>query len=489
MHHRPWLRLALSACALAPTSAAGDEPPADTGSPPAQDTKPEPRKLLAKTQFKNLRFQDDWSALADPEVTTDHWVPQMKWIELTEGWHLSTGGQLRYQWKEESNRNMLGTFPDHNEFGLVRARVYADLVMDETFRVYVEGLSADIHGQKTSDAPPQPIDRNDWGLQNAFIEFLADPDLRLRYGRTEMAYGAQRLISPLDWANTRRTFEGGVLAWKSGSRSTDFFVTHPVIVDPVHKDEANDSRWFSGVYNSWALEAGRAADAYLLHLHESDEVITAGDGSKGKADVYTLGTRYAGKSGIFDFEAEAALQGGWWAGDSVRAGMLTLVGGMTLGELPGAPRLALDLDWASGDDDATDSEKGTFNQLFPLAHAYFGYIDLIGRQNIVAMSPSARWKLGDTAWFRAAWHDFNLENDSDALYGPGGAVVFSDPSGQSGSHVGQEWDLTLGWTPPFMSPHGEFQFGYCYFVPGNYVEHLGDGDRVQLLFVQYTLNF
>jgi hypothetical protein len=33
-------------------------------------------------------------------------------------------------------------------------------------------------------------------------------------GRQELLYGAQRLISPLDWANTRRTFEGGKLIWQ-----------------------------------------------------------------------------------------------------------------------------------------------------------------------------------------------------------------------------------------------------------------------------------
>ena len=34
----------------------------------------------------------------------------------------------------------------------------------------------------------------------------------------------------------------------------------------------------------------------------------------------------------------------------------------------------------SGDDEP-GGDVETFNQLFPLGHAYFGYIDLIGRQN------------------------------------------------------------------------------------------------------------
>jgi hypothetical protein len=30
----------------------------------------------------------------------------------------------------------------------------------------------------------------------------------VRVGRQELLYGSQRLISTLDWANTRRTFQG-----------------------------------------------------------------------------------------------------------------------------------------------------------------------------------------------------------------------------------------------------------------------------------------
>jgi hypothetical protein len=482
---------ALSLLALALPAAAGDdgapaEPPA---SDVEQDAKPEAKKVLARQMFKNLRFQEDWSALADPAVQTDHWLPDAKWIELAEGWALSTGGQFRYQWKDATNLNLTGTFPDHDEFGLVRTRVHADLRMEDDARIFVEGLSADVHGKKSTDPPPSAIDKNDWDFLNMFIELMDGPDFRFRYGRTEMQYGAQRLISPLDWSNTRRTFEGGVLATKDGNRSTDLFVTHPVVVDPRHDDESNESRWFSGLYNAWALEGGRTADAYLLHLHEGDPVIAGGDATLGDADVYTLGGRYAGKSGAFDWDAEAAAQRGQWSGDAVRAGMASVAGGFTMADLPGAPRLGLDLDWASGDGSSTDSTRETFNQLFPLGHAYFGYIDLVGRQNIVSLSPNARWKLGDTAWFRAAWFDFNLENDSDSLYNAGGAPLLTDTTGGSGSHVGQEWDLTLGWTPPCMSPHGEFLFGYSYFVPGAFVERLGDGDRAQLLYVQYVLNF
>ena len=477
--------------ALVAPLAAHDEPsiePAADGDDAAVSQDTEQQKMV-KTQFKMLRFQEDWRALKEPGTTTDHWFPALKQIELAEEWDLSVGGQVRWQGKDDTNRNLLGTFPNHNEFSLVRTRLHGDLRIQDDARFFVEVISADIHGQKTSDAPPQPIDKNDWDFLNAFIELIADKDFKFRFGRTEMLYGAQRLISPLEWGNTRRTFEGGVATFKRGNLTTDVFVTHPVIVDPRHQDESNESRLFSGVYNTWALEGGNTLDAYLLNLNEDDPVIVSGNGTLSDADIWTLGARHAGKSGAWDWDSEAAIQRGHWGRDTQRSTMVALTGGRTVPDLPGTPRLGLDLDYASGDDSATDGTKGTFNQLFPLGHAYFGYIDLVGRQNIVAVSPSARWKLGDTAWFRAAWHDFNLQNDSDALYNAGGAVSLTDPTGGSGNHVGQEWDLTLGWAPAALAPHSEFLFGYSYFNPGNFVEHLGAGKRPELIYVQYMFTF
>ena len=58
------------------------------------------------------------------------------------------------------------------------------------------------------------------------------------------------------------------------------------------------------------------------------------------------------------------------------------------------------VDIASGDDDPTDGDLETFNQLFPLGHAYFGYIDVIGRQNIIDVSPTVSTKVAGGATLR-----------------------------------------------------------------------------------------
>lgn len=61
-----------------------------------------------KAMLKTLRFQEDRSALADPDVVTDHWYPGIKYIELGEDWTASFGGQARLRMHSEKNRALTG---------------------------------------------------------------------------------------------------------------------------------------------------------------------------------------------------------------------------------------------------------------------------------------------------------------------------------------------------------------------------------------------
>jgi len=457
--------------------------------PPAQTP---PEKFL-KTSFKNLRFEEDWRALKDPEMKTDHWMPGLKLIELDgDGdWTATFGGQLRYQWKSEQNRNLLGgPVPHNNDFNLLRVRLNGEVRYKDSFRAYVEMIDAGIHG---NEGPPLAIDKQNPDFLNAFIEYPGKEFLA-RLGRFEMSYGAQRLISPLDWANTRRTFEGGLVRAVNSDVTTDLFVTKSVDVDAHDLDNVNEDRFFSGVYNTWKIAEGRGLDFYLLALNDDDDppfTTPAGGPPTADTDTYTLGARYFGKTAGFDYEAEAAKQGGNHNGLDVNAYMWTVVGGYTLADVTMTPRFAIDVDYASGDSNATDGDYETFNQLFPLAHAYFGYIDLIGRQNIVQVMPSMTLKTTSTTTFRASYSDFHLADESDFLYNASGAVSPGQSAAtlNTGDDVGDEVDLTLGWKPTFMAPHGEFLFGYSWFEPGSFVNGFGSGDDTNLMYAQYLFTF
>jgi hypothetical protein len=115
---------------------------------------------------------------------------------------VSVGGELRYRFMNEANRLRPGG-PGRSTYDLWRWRNYVDVKASDEVRVYVEMLDASIFNQ---ELPVTPIDLNRWNIQNAFVDIkLAERDGRpviFRAGRQELLYGAQHLISPLDWGNT-----------------------------------------------------------------------------------------------------------------------------------------------------------------------------------------------------------------------------------------------------------------------------------------------
>ena len=437
-------------------------------------------------KFANLRFEENWTGLAVEDATTNHRWPGIKHQDLGGGWTASYGGQFRYRVHFEQNKNLMDTSPVHNNFSLYRTRIHVDVRhVEDGWRVFAEGLDARISGESR---PPTGIDRNDLDIQNLFVEKNWDGGA-VRLGRMELQEGAQRLVSPLEWGNTRRTFEGGLLRLDHGGATTDIFATRPVVIDVHADDDPNDSASFSGVYHSRKTDGGLLVDVFGLVSDETDPLFTGGDGDMGDRQVYTVGGRLAGKHEQTDYELWAATQFGEQANNDIDAYAWELRMGQTFPDCEMQPRVGLDILYASGDGDPTDDETGTFNQLFPLGHAFLGYIDLVGRQNIVDVSPSITAKTSDRTEARLAWHKFRLAEDEDALYNAGGAPTFVDTSGASSGDVGDELDLTLGWRPEFLDPHSHVLFGFSRFFAGQRMDDLGGSEDATLFYMQYTLTF
>src|SRR5207247_355061 len=158
-----------------------------------------------------------------------------------------------------SNRN--------NTYDLFRVRAYGDLTIGDRIRIFAEYLYAD---SAFGDLPPlrTDIDRSD--LLNAFVELrtidIGDDPLYVRIGRQELLYGSQRLISPLDWANTRRTFQGAKAYWHSENLDIDGFWVEPVIVNPTRADTPDHGQQFGGSWLTYRPAKGQAVDLYWLFL-------------------------------------------------------------------------------------------------------------------------------------------------------------------------------------------------------------------------------
>ncbi len=407
---------------------------------------------------------DNFSYLDNPKNTEFDFFDCLKRVHIGDNWLFTTGGEFRTRYENAYN-DRFGQ--KDNNYTISRTRAYADLWYRDDFRIFAEYIGA---WSAFQDLTPLPIDQQKSGIQNLFVDVkLADlggDPAYLRVGRQELLFGSQRLISTLDWANTRRTFQG-VRAFRQTEKfDFDMFWVQPVIPNtnrPSSPQDANkfnsvdNNQNFFGAWGTYRPKTGQAIDLYYLALDDTNKFAQSGI-QKGGFTRHTIGSRYAGNEGNFLFDSESAIQFGSQNGRDVLAGMTTQGIGWNFKETMWNPTVWGYYDYASGGNPIRGTAH-TFNQLFPFGHQYFGWIDLIGRQNIQDLN--FHLYLYPTKWLTmwTQYHNFWLADKRDALYNTAGNVVRFDPTGRAGSHVGQELDFVFNF---HLSKHADVLTGYSH---------------------------
>ncbi|HZY86481.1 MAG TPA: alginate export family protein, partial [Gemmataceae bacterium] len=373
---------------------------------------------------------------------------------------------------------------------LTRERIYGDLWFRDIFRVYAEIFWASTFNQ---DLPPLVIDRNLGDFLNLFADLkvaeLYDHPVYFRGGRQELLFGSQRLISPLDWANTRRTFEGGRLFYRGDKWDVDAFVVSPVVPTVNHFfSSINANEVFSGAWATYRPKAGQALDAYYLNLdNTSGTPVTLGLPA-GPYNVNTVGGRWVGDANNWTWDVEGDLQFGDFQQRHILAKAFSAGAGYRFADLPMTPQLWAYYDYASGDPDPSNAHAtyGTFNQLFPFGHYYFGFLDLVGRQNINDVNFQV--SLFPTKWITTylQYHVFRLDSAKDALYNAAGTPIRRDPTGAAGNDVGDELDYVINF---HIDKHQDVLFGYSHLFAGQFIRQTGNGRSPELTYLQYSFRW
>ncbi len=431
--------------------------------------------------YNNVRYEDDYGVLkaGDP-------FNALKKIPLGGKSNLSFGGSYRFRFENDSNRRFGASTPQAQSFYLNRLFLFADAQIAQRVRLFGEFKIAGITGNELP-APAPAHDKPD--VQNLFahIDLIKQParKLALRFGRQEMQFGKQRLISPLDWLNARRTFDGGRVSASVSAWKFDAFVTRLVEQDPEEVNRADESQLFSGVYAQRTVK-GRSVAFYYLSLNEDDALARSGNGVAGDFHYQTLGAAFDGSHKNFDWTTEAAYQFGSFSSDDISAYMLAFEGGYTLHQAWAKPRFSLGLDLASGDKDPADNKKQTFHQLFPLAHPYFGWADQVARQNIRAATLSLTLRPHARFSVKAQALGFSLAQAKDAFYNAAGAAVRRSTTGAAGKELGSEIDAEVTFN---FNVHLSVMLGYARFMPGDFIKKTGLAETHNLFYVMVPVRF
>ena len=191
-------------------------------------------------------------ALAAVEESSD-------WREILPG--LTMGSQLRLQTESRRNSKFDGTRAGNDEDYLL-SRFRFDLTWKPSDRVsaIVELQDARIHGEQAISETRTPnIFADQLDIHQAYLDVGSPASgtvpISLRIGRQKLVYGAQRMVSPLEWVNTARVFDGGRIGIGVGpGRKLDAFATRLVPVTPTGLNDhgPTGSRMFNsqlhGVY-------------------------------------------------------------------------------------------------------------------------------------------------------------------------------------------------------------------------------------------------
>ncbi|PYQ04151.1 MAG: hypothetical protein DMF83_19105 [Acidobacteria bacterium] len=436
------------------------------------------------------RFNEDWSVLRGVDLdTTDDFWDRLKFIPLTSDQNvwLTIGGQARER-GEYFRQYLFGNSEPKQSDGylLSRYRLSADLHLTRYFRMFAEGRSAfaldrDLAGGRTTSYVDEVDLMN--GFADVMIPLGQQASVTLRGGRQELIFGSQRLVGPGDFTQVPRAFEGGAAIGQIAGWTITPFWAQPVVVDKYRFNQSTSDQELFGVFGTGPLHVV-AVNLDLYWLDANNKTATF-NGTVGREHRHTLGGRVWGKIGAtgLDFEVEGAAQFGTVGRGDVAASMFTTVLGYTLPVPRLSPRVYLEFDYASGDD-RPGGNVGTFNPLYPNGHSYLGYIDYIGRQNLispnagVSVSPIRDLTLSLQQYF------FWRASDHDAIYNKSGGVL-RPATGTTARYVGAETDVLATYN---LTHHIQGYAGYSHFSTGEFIEKTGkdkDSDFYYLA-IQYT---
>ena len=436
-------------------------------------------------------------------------------------WDVGGSVRLRY----ESKENGLGLPPnaDFRKTGVDNDNSYfSDKILVHAgytakwWGVYVQGRSS---GTSGDDRNPNFESDGIADLHQAYFLLGNHKEfpVSLKIGRQELSYGDERLVGAFAWNNIGRVFDAAKLRWQNSWFAADVFSSKIVLPVENQLNEWNDYNSFSGVHLSSRKVPKMLTELYFFSRNDGIGSASLQDpvsfppfqmAAPAARDIYTLGGRM--KSGTnefagFDFTVEGAYQFGNWKGTALvprqehEASAFVANAGYTFEEVSVKPRVALEYAYGSGDSDPTDDVHGTFDNLYPTNHKFYGYADFLSWQNLHDVRAIFQLKPHPRVSVALEGHLFWLADTADSLYNVGGAGRSGGGVGTGtgfnrnpsyDSFVGAEIDLVAGFA---VNKFTALEAGYGHFFAGKYIDqtwaNVGGSADANWFYVQTAIRF
>lgn len=438
------------------------------------------REAWEPPTLTTLRYDEDWSTLADPANRTGHWTEPFKYIPLGDDAYATTGVELRV--RNESYRDNLwgaAAAPD-DSYQWIRLVPHADVHFGR-LRAFVQPIAA----YAISVAPTaSPVDQTRTDMLQAFVDWrigaagTGDSEGRgitLRAGRQMIALGSERLVGTRYGPNVPLAFDGfRALAVLNDTR-VSLLAVRPVQAGPGSFDDRR-----SRAKSLWGVYAARAnVDLYYLGYRNT---LARYGGMQSRELRHSIGARFHGDAGVWHWNTEGVYQFGRFAAQRVSAWTLAVEAGHRFPALASAPDATVRVNIASGD--RRGGALGTFNALFPKGK-YFGELSPIGPYNIISINPRASAGLGGGVTASLATMAYWRFSRRDGIYDIPGNLI--RPAAQArGRFIGGEAEAAVDWQ---ATPELELSASASAFAPGTFIKQTGPARTILMMGLEANFRF
>jgi hypothetical protein len=393
------------------------------------------------------------------------------------GFHFDGSFRTRYESKQDFDFD-----GGEQTYLLTQLRLDFGYRPNERSNVFVQLQDARIFGESVTGAPPINAD----AVPNIYVDHLDfhqayfEHDFgskALRVGRQKLNLADRRLVASLEWVNTARVHDAISFSFgDSGARRIELFASKLVAVDPHHLNDQNTvgNRYFDSDFHGAFVTEPELLSGQLEYWY-----FYRGNGDFDDR-VSTIGARLLRPLKAWQLDLQSAYQFGDFDGLDHSAYMLHI----GLGRTFDSGRWGVAYNLASGDKDPNDGDHGTFDNLYPLNHPYYGIMDLFSLQNMHNLELIYARTLGERVRLQVGWQSFWLnEEDTDAWYGASLAPLRRADAPVS-SHVGNELDITA--SVPLAGERFTLVVGVSRFFGGHYLRDTGPDGDANFFFLQLS---
>lgn len=481
------------------------------------------------------RYEEDWSYLRDPALSTDPWFDPLKFIPLDPSGdiYLTINGEIRFRYDNTDHKN-LGIAPSamprvgakgpsftpatgisSNQLYKQRYELGADLHTGDYVRFYGELY----HGQQTGHDAGDPIPgnlRDELGLVNGFGEIhdnTATTETGFRAGRQQIYFGNDLQVRANVSTSLPSPVFDGFRAYRDwGVGRVDAFAYNVVDFENgilEDKDNAHTNLW--GVYTSYDLPKYTLAGADaktsldLFYFGWRSSPFANGKGSALYDDAafltgakivaatgagfitsqdhrHTFGLRGYGALGDVDYDWQGAYQTGSYAGLTVAAFAANTDTGYTFHDVPWKPRLGAHADIASGGASKADGTMSTYQPMYPNTQYYVPNNEF-APTNFYDFAPRISVRPLPTVTAEYYYAFLWRYSQGDAIYtgapwpGGNGQNNYAATILAPGRSIGRQSDLRVSWE---VTRHVLTLFEFGVFDPGSAIRATGGRTTVFL---------